>query len=121
VTEISPSDVWVAGNTGFLSDPDIIGHWDGSNLTMTGIPGGAQLNGIAAVNADDVWAVGYVGCSTLVEHWDGTSWAQVTSPNPSPRGNQLFGISAAPDGSIWAVGRDNPSFFQPIVQNMCPG
>ena len=44
---------------------------------MTAIPGGAQMNGIAAVSGNDIWAVGYLDNGTerqLWSHWDGTSW-----------------------------------------------
>jgi hypothetical protein len=125
VTEVSPTDVWVAGNPNSLSAPDVIGNWNGQALSMTAIAGGAEMNGIAAVSASDVWAVGYLGnggsAQTLVEHWDGANWTQITSPNISPTYNQLFGLSAAPDGSIWAVGRYGGSFLHPLVQGICPG
>src|SRR5437764_621866 len=39
------------------------------------------LNGVAVVSANDVWAVGYYSGGTLIEHWDGTSWSVVPSPN----------------------------------------
>ena len=44
-----------------------------------------SLSAVAAVSADDVWAVGErtlrgtIG-GTLVEHWDGTSWNVVKTP-----------------------------------------
>ena len=45
---------------------------------------------MTCVSASDCWAVGYYIYSsgvyiyqTLIEHWDGTSWAIVTSPNTS--------------------------------------
>ena len=46
--------------------------------------GGNRLNGLAVVSPDDIWAVG-VGCldlETLIEHWNGTAWSIVPSPNP---------------------------------------
>ena len=46
-----------------------------------------DLNGVACVSADECWAVGdYFSGSvtqTLIEKWDGTSWATVSSPDSS--------------------------------------
>jgi hypothetical protein len=43
--------------------------------------------------------------STLVEHWDGTSWSVVPSPtSPFPYGGYLFSVSAAAPNVAWAVG-----------------
>src|SRR5438105_3935499 len=43
------------------------------------------LHGVAAVSANDVWAVGEYnpgpGSRTLTLHWDGTSWSVIPSPN----------------------------------------
>jgi hypothetical protein len=42
----------------------------------------------------------------LILHWNGTKWAQVTSPNPSTNANFLNGVSADPASAkdAWAVG-----------------
>ncbi len=73
-------------------------------------PGTNYLYGVAAVAADDIWAVGYYTTTTtlqqtLILHWDGTAWNQVPSPSPGDSTNQLYGVAfrAANDG--WAVGR----------------
>src|SRR5207253_7101542 len=62
-----------------------------------------------AVSATDVWAVGFYGpfsgpTHTLVEHWDGTSWSVVPSPDPSASGSILYGITAVSANDVWAVG-----------------
>jgi hypothetical protein len=45
---------------------------------------------------------------TLIEHWDGTSWTVVPSPNVGPasvfQSNALLGIAAASPTDIWAFG-----------------
>jgi hypothetical protein len=71
-----------------------------------------RLWGVAALAADDVWAVGEtfatVGNSTvgrtLIEHWDGQAWTQVPSPNRGDLNNSLAGIMALSPTDIWAVG-----------------
>jgi hypothetical protein len=68
---------------------------------------------VAAVSASDVWAVGdYNNAAstssgseqTLTEHWDGTSWHAVPSPNPGSFSNILIGVAAVPARDAWAVG-----------------
>jgi hypothetical protein len=75
---------------------------------------GENLAGVSAVSATDAWAVGYAcsnaECSepnlvykTLIEHWNGTTWSTVASPNPAPS-DQLTGVSAVSATDAWAVG-----------------
>jgi hypothetical protein len=40
----------------------------------------------------------------LLEHWDGTVWSQVASPNPSAFGSRLSGVTADASDDAWAVG-----------------
>jgi hypothetical protein len=67
------------------------------------------LGGVAAVSATDVWAVGgngsqMSGGQTLIEHWNGTSWSVVKSPNPGSIYNILGGVTAVSATNVWAVG-----------------
>ena len=41
---------------------------------------------------------------TLTEHWDGTSWSVVPSPNPFSTLSYLTGVAAVASNDIWAVG-----------------
>jgi hypothetical protein len=59
--------------------------------------------------AADCWAVGYYFTGsvvqTLIERWDGTSWAIVTSPNPSASlNNLLYGVTCVSASDCWAMG-----------------
>src|SRR5262249_47758037 len=58
-------------------------------------------------SSNDVWAVGYTfgqsAYQTLIEHWDGTSWSIVPSPN-QPGSNTLRAVAARSASDIWAVG-----------------
>src|SRR3979409_1086140 len=51
-------------------------------------PRGNSLNAVAALSTADAWAVGYQndnnlnGSRTLIQHWNGTSWMTVKSPDP---------------------------------------
>lgn len=67
------------------------------------------LNAVAAISADNVWAVGWYLDSnnamlTLIEHWNGSVWALVSSANPGSAYNSLNGVAAISAKNIWAVG-----------------
>jgi hypothetical protein len=75
---------------------------------------GNQLNAVAVVSADDVWAVGFSPHpsgtplyirQTLIEHWDGSNWSVVPSPNPAGKTYVVLnGVAAISSNDIWAVG-----------------
>jgi hypothetical protein len=76
------------------------------------------LRGVDASAPNDAWAVGSRwsatgGVQTLVEHWDGTRWSVVRTPNPNRTGiNQLNAVKAVPSDpqTVWAVGSfSNPA------------
>ncbi len=126
VTALSPTNVWAAG-TVEDSDNDAtipaVEHWDGTNWSIVPSPNpntqvdeSSLLQGIAAISANDIWAVGTVGTArspkppaTLTEHWDGTSWSIIRSPNPGDFANRLFGVTALSDGTVAAVGQQESS------------
>jgi hypothetical protein len=97
----------------------LIEHWDGTSWTVVSSPnrngsstnGNNLLSGIAAVSATDIWAVGYTTDPTtgfqrtLTEHWDGTTWSAIASPNATASGSDtLAGASALAGGTVVAVG-----------------
>jgi len=64
---------------------------------------------VAAVNDNDVWAVGYVfgdGYDTLAEHWDGFNWSVVPSFNTPNKDNYLLSVTAISSRNVRAVGYD---------------
>jgi hypothetical protein len=71
-----------------------------------------ELFGVAATSSQNAWAVGlYVTGPgfrphALTEHWNGRTWAHVTSPNPAGTvtGVQLNGVAATSSSNAWAVG-----------------
>jgi hypothetical protein len=113
----SPTDVWAVGfsHNGSLPSRTLIEHWDGTQWSIASSPSPDkqfnELRGVAALSANDVWAVGFRGgtksetpIETFILHWNGTSWTQVASPNIPGGANQLFGITAISANDIWAVG-----------------
>jgi hypothetical protein len=73
-------------------------------------PGDDFLTGVAAVAANDAWAVGVRtrtsgGHAPLVEQWDGTSWSIVPSPrHHGSSETSLSDVAAVSSTDVWAVG-----------------
>jgi hypothetical protein len=67
-----------------------------------------KLVSIAAITPNDLWAVGSYSIrgtdQTLVEHWDGSSWTLIPSPNVGSGSNFLAGVAAIATNDVWAVG-----------------
>jgi hypothetical protein len=117
VAAVSANDVWAAGFsfscTAFALKPMMI-HWDGQGWKVVHTPAvgtndNSSINGMAALAADNIYAVGYQPASngavlTLIEHWDGKKWTVVRSPNRSATGNLLSAVSANSPTDVWAVG-----------------
>jgi hypothetical protein len=137
VTALSPTDAWAVGE---LFEPGagvrpLIERWDGTSWTVTPSPttgAGASLSAVAAISTTDVWAVGRFhveGTSesdgrTLVQHWDGSEWTIVPSPNAGleSRGNgTLAGVFALASDDVWAVGshfpREKLPTLQPLIEH----
>ena len=110
---VSSSDIWAAG---YAEDPScfcsetVIEHWNGDLWTRVASPNAglaSYLNGITAVSASDIWAVGYQWISQsswkpLLLHYDGNSWSLSRAPR-LPFG-QLSAVFALAADDVWAVG-----------------
>ena len=122
VTDISPRNAWAVGVQGTAggTKPLII-HWNGKKWKQVNSPviGAVQayLQRVTALTSNDIWAVGTAyatgsgGAFTLIEHYDGTLWSVVASPNPGQFGSQLSGVSGSSTSDVWADGGQftNPS------------
>jgi hypothetical protein len=88
--------------------------WNGTTWTIVATPNPAgatssQLNGVACASSQTCIAVGSsTGASetvTLAETWNGTTWADVTTPNPDgASSSQLNGLACQAVASCMAVG-----------------
>jgi hypothetical protein len=119
VAATSASNAWAVGvigpgdGTRAQSTEPLIERWNGSTWTEQTFADpldGGQFAAVAATSADDAWAVGWTGGTTsvsgqtLINHWDGSSWTRVPSPNPAGSGNLLDGVTAISAHDAWAVG-----------------
>jgi hypothetical protein len=67
----------------------------------------ADLRSVSVLTPDDIWAIGHYNFGddkTLIQHWDGTEWHIVPSPNGGPWSNWLYGVHAIAADDVWAVG-----------------
>src|SRR5258708_7913400 len=122
VAALSSTNVWAVGSTddAYLGQT-LIEHWDGASwsLVPSPSPSGATNSYLAGVHGDaanDVWAVGYANypaatpgvtvAQTLIEHWNGTAWSIVPSPNFSTTlADQLTSVTTIANNNAWAVGK----------------
>ncbi len=122
VTVVNINDAWAVGDYHVGSvQQTLVEHWNGvtwSIVPSPNLPGAAisVFHGVAALNTSDIWAVGLYSYNngngngnglpfqTLVEHWNGTTWNIVPSPNADPPLNDLWSVVALSPDDAWAVG-----------------
>jgi hypothetical protein len=108
----SSNDIWAVGNGGSGA---LTLHFDGTNWSRVVLPdppqGFKSFFGVTALSPSDVWGVGIwkpnnLCCPRgLVEHWNGTGWSVVSSPDPKPNATlSLSSIAAISTNDIWATG-----------------
>jgi hypothetical protein len=123
VAAASPSSAWAVGSAGPASSPRILMlHWNGKAWSRVTSPGvlttTGALSAVTVVSARDAWAVGYTGdvvtrkSHSLLLHWNGSAWSQVTIPAPVP-GGSLAGVTVTAKGG-WAVGYVNTNPGTPL-------
>ena len=132
VAALGSGDVWAVGRRQDTASPyynkTLTEHWDGQRWSIVASPNGSrtssELLGVAAVSANDVWAVGDFGASapmyqrTLIEHWDGANWTIVPSPNASNSSqNALTGVAAVSATDVWAVGYSLTSNNKTLIEH----
>jgi hypothetical protein len=108
----SSTDVWAVGG---LGSAPLTERWTGSAWSVVASPGpagatGATLRGVKALATNNAWAVGEYstpgspGRRTLVMRWNGSTWSQVSSPNPDANQNLLVAVDGLSATDLWAVG-----------------
>jgi hypothetical protein len=113
VAVVAANNVWAVGSyvDGAGITQSLVEHWNGNVWTV--VPSYATavthngLKAVAAVTANDIWAVGFVSPSgqgqSLLLHWDGLSWSRVTAPTGGTYSG-LSGVVALAADDVWAVG-----------------
>jgi len=131
ISASSATDIWVVGSTvntttGATTAEAL--HFNGTAWTVVPMqqPGTntPTIGAVTAISATSAWAVGEdigatsaLGGSTLIEHWNGTSWSIVPSPTPGADPG-LTGVAARGSGDVYAVGSNLPSINGGVVQGL---
>jgi hypothetical protein len=127
LTGLSASDVWMVGashnkTTGANTEEAL--HFNGTMWTVLAMASAGLTNpaftAATEVGPDDVWAVGSdtvaspVITGTLIEHWNGSTWAVVPSPNLGDV-NRLGAVAGRSSGDAYATGGyEIPNTADPI-------
>jgi len=118
VSAVSSNDVWAVGEyDGNRGETPHAIHWDGTSWSTVTMPvptsgGYVYLQGVTTVATNDVWAAGYYYDNrlqyerTLAEHWNGTAWSIVATPDTKQVNQRLQGLAAIATNDVWAVGFD---------------
>lgn len=125
IVALSANNIWAVGYSlypppssgGSSYDRTLVEHWNGTRWRVVSSPNPGLytsiFTGVTATSGNDVWAAGYYQNSivsdggnphTLIEHWNGTSWSVVPSPNPVSSTSIFTGITARSLNNAWAVG-----------------
>jgi hypothetical protein len=118
---LSPEDCYAVGyylNASPEWEQTLIMHWNAFSWTI--VPSANvsttkdnQLNAISCSSSTDCWAVGtFVGPSdsgTMIEHWNGMTWAIVAPPVPISPNDYLYGVNCLTASNCWAVGTTGES------------
>jgi hypothetical protein len=111
----SATDIWAVGDVettngsgGYPPENTLVMHYNGSSWTRVSSPspgaGGTsgRLTSVEAFGPDDVWASGFFPASSnaaptdFTLQWNGTSWSEVTLPDPTM---QVVGGTSSTD--VW--------------------
>ncbi|MDQ3877345.1 MAG: Rax2 family protein [Actinomycetota bacterium] len=114
----SATGAWAAGTTSsgdeFARAQPLIEHYDGTSWSIVSSPtkGSRYLADISFGAPNDGWVVGErpasVGSNqpdrTLAEHYDGSTWKTVPTPNVGDHGSILTSVWVRASNDVWAVG-----------------
>ncbi len=117
VAVVASTNVWAVGDitVGNGASQTLTEHWNGMTWSVVPSPSPSAfsnvLSGVTAVSANDIWVVGSFANAhdipqTLTEHWNGTTWSVVPSPNAgTSTTNVLNAVQADSANDVWAVGQ----------------
>jgi alpha-tubulin suppressor-like RCC1 family protein len=130
VSATSAKEAWAVGASNELADPQPLAeHWNGTSWKKVPVPLPATattgtLDGVLELSPCNVWAVGNINAQTgtgeltLIEHWNGTKWSVVASPNPETGTGTSDGLTAIAGTSptnMWAVGSFGTDVFNAML------
>ena len=112
----SQGRAWAVGEhlNSDYQDRALIETWNGKSWSIADNPQPGSVRdmlfGASAVSPSDVWVVGDQEggngrFETLAEHWDGSTWTVVPTPDPGSGGNHLYAVDAVSPDDVWTAGQ----------------
>lgn len=132
VASAGAGDVWAVGGYDQQTPQGtatfaLIQHWNGTRWSVVPSPGPTGLDtleGLAAVSASDIWAVGTTaGNPARVERWNGRQWILEKAPYVHGALNLASAVSASPATGVWIVGAYialNNHSYHTLTEHLCP-
>jgi len=122
VSGVAANDVWAVGGIvydfgEYLDYASLAEHWDGTAWSRVTNPSGVRLNGVEAISADEVWAVGRDDFGPIIVRWNGHAWTDVPTPDRA-HGLELQGLTRA-GSQLWDAGRsfaESDGTYRSLVQ-----
>ena len=71
ITAVSANNIWAVGFRPGYAPASLILHWDGVQWSLVNYSQPARFFSVAAVSANDIYAVGENNVNPLVAHWNG--------------------------------------------------
>ena len=117
-----PDDVWAVGSvTDTLGvSRGFVERWDGAAWTETPVASASDVSpqDISAVAPDDAWMVGGIaGGGTMAQHFDGTAWTIVPTPNVGIYTSVLASVTAIDTKDVWAAGQSGRHHNPPLIEH----
>jgi hypothetical protein len=111
VSATGPDDIW-----GVANDDQVI-HYNGTTWTSTtlSVADEGGFVSVAALSSTDVWIAGTTGTAALLEHFNGTSWQQMTLPSSLSATEGVSQVVALSDSDVWAFSVNSTA--QPVLAN----
>lgn len=125
VSASGSAEAWAVGTFSDQKafDHPLVEHWNGTTWTDLTVPqpSGRQaiFSAVDDLSPDNAWAVGESFADgtdenlegrTLIEHWNGTAWSIVPSPNPATGvpgdEDSLSSVTGTGPNDLWAAGSD---------------
>jgi len=112
----SHGEAWAVGErlNAKYQDRALVEVWNGTKWAVPSIPQPGSVRdmlfGASALSPSDVWVVGDQEgpdgrFETLAEHWNGSRWSVLRTPDPGTSGNHLYAVHAVAPNDVWAVGQ----------------
>jgi alpha-tubulin suppressor-like RCC1 family protein len=132
ISAVSSTEAWAVGaSNALVSSTPLAEHWNGQAWLTAAVPlpagaSTATLTGVDELTATNVWAVGSTPATgsdqrTLIEHFNGSDWSVVPSPDPetgTSAFDELTGISGTSPDNLWAVGTySNGTFISLLFEH----